>query len=124
MLNRRGQSLVVFILMLPIILGIVILVVDVGGAMVMKNHMDNVNEMVMELSLDKDMKEEDILELLNYNLEGNNNQVSIGSDGIHISSDTYVKGIFSNMFGFKGFNVKSEYVGSVLDGKRKVDKKR
>ena len=41
MLNNKGQSLVLFVLLMPIILGIIVLVIDVGKSLVEKNSINN-----------------------------------------------------------------------------------
>lgn len=69
-LNNKGQSLVLFILLIPIILGIMALVFDLGNALTKKNEIDNVIEMVLENELkntyvedtDNDKIEEDVSE--------------------------------------------------------------
>ncbi len=124
MLNRKGQSLVLFILLLPIMLGIMALVIDVGNAMVTKNSTDNTIEMVLDLALDKDMEQDKIEELLSYNLEDNQNIVTINDDEIMINSKTNVKGIFSKMFGFSGFQIESEYTGKLENHKKNISKKK
>ena len=51
-LNNKGQSLVMFILILPIILLLIVLVVDIGSIMVKKQELDNVNQLTIEYGLD------------------------------------------------------------------------
>ena len=41
-MNNKGQSLVLFILILPILLGIMVLVIDVGNAIYTKNKINNI----------------------------------------------------------------------------------
>ena len=40
-MNNKGQSLVLFVLLIPIILGIITLVIDVGKSLVEKNSINN-----------------------------------------------------------------------------------
>ena len=40
-LNNKGQSLVMFILIIPMLLGMIVLVVDVGNAIYSKNKIRN-----------------------------------------------------------------------------------
>lgn len=47
-LDNKGQSLVMFILLIPIMLGIMALVIDCGNVMVRKNEIGNVIEMVLD----------------------------------------------------------------------------
>lgn len=41
-MNKNGQALVEFVLVLPIIIFILLLVVDMGRLMIMKNHLETV----------------------------------------------------------------------------------
>ena len=51
-LNNKGQSLVMFILIIPILLLIMILVIDLGNIIVTKTHLDNTNYLVIDYELD------------------------------------------------------------------------
>ena len=48
-MNRKGQALVEFVLVLPILIFILLLVIDMGRLMIMKNHLETVLN-----SVDKD----------------------------------------------------------------------
>lgn len=144
MLNNKGQSLVLFILLIPILLGIMALVIDVGMIINEKNEMDNKIEFVLEYGLDQidteintenmeieentlreielDSRQKDLEVLLNYNLKDNQNTLSYEEDKIIISSETYAEGIFSNLLNFKGFQIKSSYQGYWDNGKKVIKK--
>ena len=115
MLNNKGQSLVLFIIMIPVMLGIMALVIDVGNALSLKNEIDNVLEYVLDYGLetgevfftnnDKEYFNEDLINwkddleiLINYNLKDSTNDIVLEDKVIVITSKTYVKGIFSNIF--------------------------
>ena len=51
-LNNKGQSLVMFILIIPIFLLIMTLVYDVGNAIYEKNKLSNVSYMTIQYGLD------------------------------------------------------------------------
>lgn len=149
-LNNKGQSLVLFILMIPILLGVMALVVDMGNLYLKKNELDSVIEFVMDYGMDALMEDESIIEeeventyiddtlsntrieldkresslevLLNYNLKNSKNEVYVDTDKIVISSKTYVDGIFSRIFSFKGFSIESEYQGVISDSKKIIEK--
>lgn len=151
MLNNKGQSLVLFILILPILLGIMVLVIDIGNVFYKKNEINNAIEFVLDYGLDsiqKDTEEEtreeglktsvseevlseeeitdvdleQLEKLLQYNLEDYQNEIRLEDERIVVSSKTYVKGIFSHILGFRGFLVESEYYG-YLDGDKKIMQK-
>lgn len=138
-LNNKGQSLVLFILVIPILLGIMALVVDVGNALSKKNEVDNVIEFVLDYGLDnkevlstnydKEYLNEDLVNfkdeieiLLNHNLKDSENEVVIKDNVIIISSKTYVEGIFSNILNIKGFPIESEYKGYIENDEEVIEK--
>ena len=101
-----------------------VLVIDIGNAMIMKNHTDGVIEMVLDLALDKKIEDNQVKELLDSNIGTHRNIVTLSNDSIEIDSSTYVKGIFSNIFGFRGFYIESNYVGVKKDNKKSISKKK
>lgn len=144
-LNNKGQSLVLFIVIVPILLGIMALVIDVGNALSKKNEIDNVIEFVLDYGLDNSevfSDDEDMLEidnkeyfnedlinwkddleiLLNHNLKMSQNDVVIKNKVIFVTSRTYVDGIFSNILNFKGFPIESEYKGYIENNKEIIQK--
>ena len=52
MLNNRGQSLVLFVIILPIILLILLFVIDIGQAINLKLELDNINNIALDYGLD------------------------------------------------------------------------
>ena len=123
MLNNKGQSLVLFILIIPILLGIMALVIDVGNALNRKNEIENTIEYVINYGLEKEIKEEKELKtLLNYNLDNCENTLRITENKIIVSTTAYVDGIFTKILNIKGFLIKSSYQG-YLDGETKIIEK-
>ena len=69
-LNNKGQSLVMFIILIPIFLLIITLVYDVGNALYEKNRLSNTSYMVIEYGLDNinDIDENDLINLVLKNV--------------------------------------------------------
>ena len=118
-LNNKGQSLVLFIIFIPILLGIMALVIDLGNAISKKSEIDSVLELVLEYALESgeaflEYEEQEYLNeelinwkddlniLLDYNLNNIDSEVFIYNNKLIISSDYYVEGIFSNILNIKG----------------------
>lgn len=123
-LNNKGQSLVLFVLFVPLLLGVMALVVDLGNALVKKSEIDSVVEMVLESELkntyiddstlnniDNNTRISNIEVLLDYNLELGDYSVLVSDDVIVIKVNTYVEGIFSRVLNIRGFKIISEYKG-------------
>lgn len=122
MLNNKGQSLVLFILLIPILVGVMVLVIDVGELFHTKVQIENVTEMVLEYGLDHiqddDFQIEILKDLMQENLTMAVSEVEIEQEKIHIITKTKVASVFSRMFGFREFQIVSEYQG-YLDGDQK-----
>lgn len=123
MLNNKGQSLVLFILLLPILLGIMALVIDVGNALNKKSEMENAIEFVIDYGLKMESLNESELDLLlDYNLSDCENILNIEEKKIVVSSKTYVDGIFTNILNIKGFPIESSFEGYLVEGKKEIIK--
>lgn len=138
-LNNKGQSLVLFIIFIPILLGIMALVIDLGNAMTKKSEIDNVLELVIDYGLEKgeafleneqqEYLNEDLINwkdklnlLLNYNLNNIDSEIIINNKKLIISSDYYIEGIFSNILNIKGFKIESEYIGYIENNEKIIKK--
>lgn len=125
-LNNKGQSLVLFVVMLPIILLMFILVYDVGNAIYEKNRLSNVSYMVMDYALDNidTVDENSLIDLINKNTNNLSSlSVLIDDDGkISITLTKTIKGIFGRMFNFDLIEAKSEYIGYIDNGNKKIEK--
>ncbi len=113
-LNNKGQSLVLFVLIIPIILGIMVLVVDMGNVVYYRQDIDNINRVVIDYGLDHIDDENvisDMRELARLNNENLSLEIVFNDMEFYVSSSYYVNGMVSNVFGMKGFLVKSKYKG-------------
>ncbi len=123
-MNNRGQSLVLFVLIIPILLGIMAMVIDLGNAYVLKNSLDNITELVLDYSLDNstDIKDTDIIELMNLNTKKEISSVIINGDTIILKTEANINGIYSNLFNIPGFRVVSKYKGYIKNNKKIIQK--
>mgnify|MGYP004483152361 FL=1 len=121
MMNNKGQSLVLFILIIPILIGVMALVIDCGRVIEVKNHQENICYLSLEYGLD--YEEKSILEdILRLNLENTKYQVNRNGENVDVVLEDEVDGVFSRMFGFLKFRVKSKYQGSLVDNKKVIKK--
>ena len=123
-MNNRGQSLVLFVLIIPILLGIMAMVIDLGNAYVLKNSLDNITELVLDYSLDNstDIKDTDIIELMNLNTKKEISSVINNGDTIILKTEANINGIYSNLFNIPGFRVVSKYKGYIKNNKKIIQK--
>lgn len=137
MLNNRGQSLILFVIVLPILLIVLVLVVDIGRLMVLKQELDNINEIVLDYGLDNldnntvidfnnndinnlDSKLIDLVKLNKNDIDLIN--VRIENNKIYIELVDRLDGIFSSLIDISIFDIKSSYVGYIDDDNKRIER--
>lgn len=123
-MNSKGQSLVLFVLLIPLVLMILFMVYEIGRMTLIKHELDNINEIAIDYGLTK-MKDENVSQLVTNLINKNNSEldiveVNIVEDKLHIILKKNIKGetsLFKNMF-----TVKSSYVGYMKDDKKIIEK--
>lgn len=123
-LNNKGQTLVMFVILLPILLFVLTLVYDVGNAIYEKDRLSNTNYMVVEYAICNSLVSEDeLVELINKNDEDISDiTIMMIDNSITIALTKDIKGIFGKMFGFNLTSVKSEYKGNIIQGEKKIER--
>lgn len=122
-LNNKGQSLVLFILILPILLLMLILVGDIGNAIISKQELDNINYLTIEYGLEhieEDNLETKLIDMINLNTTLNEINVSIKDKKITITTKKNVKGILAT--GFKILKIESSYEGYIEEDKKIIER--
>ena len=126
MLNNRGQSLILFVIVLPIILLIAILVIDVGRVIVRKQELSNISNLVLDYGLDN-LEQDDISNELQELVKLNDSEIDeinifIDDNKIKLELKDSVNGLFSNIEDISVFNVKSSYVGYLENENKRIEK--
>ena len=126
MLNNKGQSLILFIIMLPILLLILILGIDVGGAIVLKQELVSISDVVLDYGLDnidKENLEIDLEKLAKLNKNDTDKiEIQIDDGKIYMGMiDTY-DGILSNMINIPIFKVKTSYVSYIENNEKRIER--
>ncbi len=115
-MNRKGQVLALFALLLPLILMCVALIIDTGFLYIEKRHVDAVVKDVVAYGTEKmdSITEEELYELLEKNIENIEEKKIVKKDGIlRIDVSLQKKSIFSFIFGKKRYEIESVYKGMV-----------
>ena len=124
-LNNKGQSLVMFIVIIPILIIILAFVYDIGTAIYEKNSLSNTNYMVIDYGLSNIDKvtEDDLIDLILKNSKGVNNvSVIIDDKIINIKTSKDFKGIFGKIINTNFNEIVSEYKGKLVDDKKKIER--
>ena len=120
-LNNKGQSLVLFVVIMPIILLMFVLVYDIGNAMYEKNKLSNVSYMVVD-NIDK-VDENDLIDLIDKNTNNlSSMSVLIDNGKVNVTLTKTIKGTFGKIFNFDLIEAKSEYTGYMDNGNKRIEK--
>ena len=126
MLNNKGQSLILFILILPIILLILILVIDVGRMIVLKNELDSISGIALEYGLerlDEDDLEIKIKNLIELNIKDIDDiEIVFEEEKIFLNISEKNDGILSGFVNISAFDINVSYVGYFVDGEKIIEK--
>lgn len=126
MLNSKGQSLVLFVIILPVLLLILILVIDVGGVIVLKQELNNISKIVLDYgldNLDKDKIEDELIDLIELNnSEIDDINVYIKDNKIYVEMNEDSSGVFSSLIDVSIFNVKTSYVGYIENNEKRIER--
>lgn len=123
-MNNRGQSLVLFVLLIPLVLMILYAVYEIGRMTLLKHELDNINTIALDYGIDK-INDENIDIEIKELIEKNKNDIDkidikILDDKMYITlEDSLSKRttLFRNTF-----KVKSSYVGYMDNDKKIIER--
>ena len=124
-LNNKGQSLVMFVIIIPILCLILTLVYDIGTAIYEKNRLSNTSYIVIDYGLDNidSINESDLIYLIQKNISDLNYiSVLISENNIEIKLSKNIEGIIGEMFGFNLIEVNTYYEGKIVNKKKKIER--
>lgn len=122
-MNNKGQSLVTFVLVIPILFLIFMMIYDIGNMVLLKNELDNINNIALDYGLDNINEEniKDKIETLIIKNKNDINNISINMKDnkiyIILEDSVNTKISFGNIF-----NVKSSYVGYIDNDKKIIER--
>ncbi len=112
-LNNKGQTLIMFILLIPFILVIMALVIDTSFVYKEKIKFQSVTKTIMKTTYEnKDATDfnDKIINLYKKNgIDTNNMVIKVNSDSVVIKNQVKVKSVFGNIIGIKNYEVKFSY---------------
>lgn len=123
-MNNKGQSLVTFMLLIPIFLLVLYMVYEIGRMASLKNQLDSINYLAVSYAvnhMDEEGIQDRVRDLINKNKSDIDNiQIDILDNKIYVTlRDKLDKQIFSRM-GI--FSVKSTYVGYIQDEEKIIER--
>lgn len=107
-MNKHGQTLILFVILLPLILVLGALIVDIGLVMNNRIKLEEVTKSAVLEAYDDDIK---IVEILQKNaIDISNIKMSRVDDKLKIEIKEEVKSIFGNIIGLKKYDLKISLV--------------
>lgn len=125
-LNNKGQTLVMFIVIIPILISIMVLVIDLGSAFAKKQELNNVNKLVIEYgldNLDQENLESDLTSYITMNAKDLSNvKVIVENNTINVTTKAYIDGIISKALNIDGFEIVSTYQGYLSASEKRIER--
>lgn len=124
-INNKGQSLVMFILIIPIFLLILTLVYDVGNAIYEKDRLSNTNYLTIEYGLNNidTVTENDLKNLIEQNTSNLKYiYITIEENQIEIKMEKDAKSIIGKMFNFNLVKIISHYKGKIINNQKEIER--
>ena len=115
-MNRKGQVLTLFAILLPLILMAVALIIDTGLLYMEKRHVDLVVKDTTEYGIKniESVTEKELYDLLKKNINDMNDVKIIMNNGIlKISVSLNKESIFAGIFDSDRYEIKSTYKGMI-----------
>ena len=124
-INNKGQSLVMFVLIIPIFLLILTLVYDVGNAIYEKDRLSNTNYLTIEYGLNNidTVTENDLKNLIEQNTSNLKYiYITIEENQIEIKMEKDAKSIIGKMFNFNLLKIISHYKGKIINNQKEIER--
>ncbi|MDD2435222.1 MAG: pilus assembly protein [Bacilli bacterium] len=121
--KNKGQVLVVFILLIPILFMLATIFIDLGLIFMEKRQIDNVVKDtikygVSHLSTDNEMLKNDLREIITSNIDDIDNLIiEIENEVVRISLNKKKDVVFSIVFNRKSYDIVSSYMGYISSDK-------
>lgn len=114
-MNKHGQTLIFFVILIPILLGFCALVVDVGYLVSKNVELKEVSKTIIE-DYFKGLDTSEIKELYeDNNIPIDNLEIDINENGIHIVNHYKVDSIFGSVIGISSYDIRVDITGTIID---------
>ena len=121
-MNKKGQSLITFVLILPIIVLFVAFFIDSGVNIMNKVKMEGIIKSNMQIALDKNIYDEEKIKSAIYaNDKDLLVDIDISNNMINIKASSKKKSLFGRIFDTEWLNIKTSYCANFHDKKIKKE---
>ena len=120
-MNKHGQSLVMFVLILPLISLFIAFFIDSTLSLMEKNKIDGIITSNMEEALNNDIRDEEKIENAIKNNEDMEVSVKVIEDNIQVKVKSNKKSVFGELLKFKYYELNYNYCANYTT--KEIDKK-
>ena len=124
--NNKGQTLVMFVMILPILLMIIMMVIDIGKMVQRREELDSINYILVDYGLDNieiNNLEDKLREILDKNDKSIDIvKINIDKESLEVEVILRDKVDLLILKDNKLFRVKSDYIGRVVDNKKIIER--
>ncbi len=111
-MNKHGQTLILFIILIPVVLALAALVVDVGLIINEKVHLQEVSRSIIKTS----SSEEEIKYLLKENdIPVDNLVINIEDNQIELQNEYTIASIFGKIVGIMNYTIKIDITSEISE---------
>lgn len=119
-MNKHGQTLIAFIILLPILISLLALVIDIGLITSEKKELEEVSKTIIkEVIYNLEENDKNINELYKKNnIPTDNLKIDINKNSIRLQNEYEIKSIFGNIIGIKKYDIKLDITGILKDNNK------
>lgn len=124
-MNNKGQTLILFVMLLPLLFILLCLVVDIGLLYSEKNKLDNIVKENIEYFLENNIEdaEDELNKLLYKNIDNVKiENIDFRDNKLKVEVTKKYKSIFSNILNKDFYKIKISYIGYKLENKIIIEK--
>ena len=119
-MNKHGQSLVTFVLILPLLVLFIAFFIDSALSVMEKSKLEGIIYDNMKISLEKEIRDVDLIgDSIKKNSDVNI-VITINEDELKINAKSNKKNIFGKLLKLPYYNLEVTYCGNYVD--KKIDK--
>ncbi len=105
-MNRNGQTLILFVILIPVLLILAALVIDIGIISNEKMHVSKVTSTILKETFEKEETVEEIKKLYEKNnIPTENLKIEKKEDQMTIENNYEINSIFGNIIGIKKYSI-------------------
>ncbi len=119
-MNNKGQSLITFVLILPLLVMFIAFFIDSSLSIIEKSKLEGIIYDNMKISLDKDIRD---IDKITSSIKKNSDvdmTVVINEEELIVHAKSKKKSVFGNILKLQYYNLEFNYCGNYID--KKIDK--